>query len=534
VIGTRTPRYIWLAVGIAVALVAESVAPAGARAPSFAATAGCQEHQAFVDGDEAAVAARLPKRYTPVRDPLSGRPLLFVRALRCRGVTLDGRTAPATMASFGVVVQSPDGKGCASSAPVLGTVKGDVPPACNWYTLFWLADDRRVVDWLRDGTPGFPAVYVPQLVFRLGAFDATRGGAPFHFRAPAPAPSPFTIDELARERPGEIPVRGGYWVDTPQGTVKLAFSTYDLTSGDATGVVHPAHGSQMAGLFGADQRSYVAGYSLVAAERWAHAAYRKQLLWSSERTDSFAGSCSLQGTDTFSPPATNTRQPLDVRYDASGTCSGTLDGRRISNAPVKLRQTGRSDGSCPYARTNAPGQGSIGFADGTTIRYTFDFTSLLTEVDLTMYGERSGSASAPATFLTSRAQPDVALKCAGEGAAKVPMDMKISTDSPLVSKRRAGPRRRRSASCRRPSGARLRLSVRPRHVRAGRRTAFRFRASCKGHPVRGATVRFAHHRRRTRRRGGATIVARLKHGGRYLARVSRRHLRPGRVVVKAR
>src|SRR2546430_1766653 len=158
-------RAAWLPTGLAAALVGGGVASAGAGSSSnrslrhsFIVTAGCQEHQAFVDGDEGAVAARLPKRYTPVRDPQNGRPLLFVRALRCSKVTIDGRTAPATMASFGIVIESPDGRGCASGAPGVGTVKGDAPPACNWYTLFWLANDRRVIRWLRDGTPGFRAV----------------------------------------------------------------------------------------------------------------------------------------------------------------------------------------------------------------------------------------------------------------------------------------------------------------------------------------------------------------------------------------
>ncbi|MFL5867820.1 MAG: hypothetical protein ACJ766_12055 [Thermoleophilaceae bacterium] len=424
---------------LAGALLPAPAAGAAVRPAATLATRDCQEHQAFVDGDAAAVAARLPRGYTPVRDASSRRPLLFVRALRCRAVTADGRTAPATMASFGVVVESPDGQGCASAAPVVGSVKGDVPPACNWYTLFWLADNRQMVDWLRAGTPGFPARYVPGLDFRLGGFDPARGGTPLHFRAPAPAPSPFTIDEVGRERPGELSVRGGYWVDTPEGTVKVAISTDDLTSGDATGVVRPARGSRMAALFGADERHYVPGYSAIAAERWGHLTYRKQLVGpaeSHERLDSFAGSCSLEGTDTFDPPATDSVQPLTVRYDASGTCSGTLDGRSVSNAPVRLNSAARADGSCPYARTRTPGRGSLTFADGTAIHYTFDFTSVATEVDFMMYGERSGSARAHATFLTTRTSPDVVLQCARAGAAKVSMDMTLRTESPLVSARR--------------------------------------------------------------------------------------------------
>ncbi|MFN2616091.1 MAG: hypothetical protein ABR581_03080 [Thermoleophilaceae bacterium] len=157
-----------------------------------------------------------------------------------------------------------------------------------------------------------------------------------------------------------------------------------------------------------------------------------------ERLDSFAGSCSVQGTTHFSPPATNTLQRLTTVYDASGTCSGTLDGRQVSDAPVQMHNVGDADGSCPYAHTIAPGQGSITFADGTTIRYSFEFTSVATEVYLTMKGERSGSATAHASFLTQRTPPDVTVKCGGEGVSEVPMDLSLITDSPLVSRHGPG------------------------------------------------------------------------------------------------
>src|SRR3954471_11072209 len=105
-------------VGLLVSLaVLIAAAPAGAQAPPVAAT-GCEEHQAWVDGDAAAVAARLPARYTPVMD--GGRPLLFVRAQRCD--SLDGRRT--TIADWGVVVETPDGGGCASGVPGAGSAKG--------------------------------------------------------------------------------------------------------------------------------------------------------------------------------------------------------------------------------------------------------------------------------------------------------------------------------------------------------------------------------------------------------------------------
>ena len=159
------------------------------------------------------------------------------------------------------------------------------------------------------------------------------------------------------------------------------------------------------------------------------------------KVESFAGSCSVQGTDTFTPPATNALQPLAVDYSASGTCSGTIDSRNVSDAPVRLHQSAQGvNGSCPYAQTTEPGTGSITFKGGRTIAYAFEFTSLGTEVYVTMQGQRSGSATAHATFLTPRTTPDVVMECAGEARPEVPMDMSLITNSSLVSGHSRGAR----------------------------------------------------------------------------------------------
>jgi hypothetical protein len=337
-----------------------------------------------------------------------------------------------TMASFGVLIESPDGRGCASGVPVVGTAKGDMPPACNWYTLLWLANDRKVVDWLRTGASGFPAVYAPSLVFTLGDFDPARGGAPFHLEAPSSTPSPFTVDAIGRERPGQLSIRGGYWADTDAGTVKIAFSTENLTSGDATGVVTAAPHSELAMLQGSTQRSYVPGFSAFAAERWTSAVYHKQVITAVGTSSAFSGSCSVQGTVLFRPPATNTDSALHYDYDANGTCDGTLDGHPISGAPVTLKQAGSSYGSCIAAQTTTPGTGSIVFSTGEVVPYTVDFTSHGSEVDFTFYGTRSGTAPGHGTFLTQRTPPDVATRCAADGLAQIPMDTTLNTTTPMA------------------------------------------------------------------------------------------------------
>jgi hypothetical protein len=147
----------------------------------------------------------------------------------------------------------------------------------------------------------------------------------------------------------------------------------------------------------------------------------------------FAGSCSLQGTSTQDPPLTNTQQRVSFSADFTGTCSGTLDGRNVSNAPVTAHNSGQADASCLQAHTIEPGQGAIRFADGTTIRYTFEFTFVFTEGDVTFHGRRSGLAHGHLSFLTDRTPPDTASKCAGEGIAEAPLDATLTTDSPLVS-----------------------------------------------------------------------------------------------------
>src|SRR3954470_24455746 len=158
------------------------------------------------------------------------------------------------------------------------------------------------------------------------------------------------------------------------------------------------------------------------------------------KVESFAGSCSVQGTVAFDPPVTNTQQALTVTYVASGVCSGALNGRPVSNQSVRFHHSGQSEGSCLGARTTAPGQGTITFADRTVIPYTFEFQATGTEVDFALSGQRSGTATAHGSFLTTRTPPDAVLNCGGAGNAELPMGLTLRTDSPLVSERTGGSR----------------------------------------------------------------------------------------------
>jgi acyl-homoserine lactone acylase PvdQ len=156
---------------------------------------------------------------------------------------------------------------------------------------------------------------------------------------------------------------------------------------------------------------------------------------------SVSGTCSgIQGTARYGQPVTNAAR--DNTYDLSGTgvCDGTIDGSPVSGARVALHASGRFHGSCGSARSTAPGAGTLVWdrdtsdpGDDVTIAFTMEFTSVGTELDLILRGQRSGSARGRASFLTARAPPDVAIRCGGEGVTEIPFDASMSTDTPLVS-----------------------------------------------------------------------------------------------------
>jgi len=231
--------------------LAACAAPAHAAQPTSMPTANCDEHEAVVDGDAAAVAARLPAEFTPVTD-YDGSPLIVAHAIRCARVDLGDHSGPATFANIGVMIQSPDGVGCASGAPVVGAVKGDVPSSCNWYSLAWWSDDCHVAKWT-DGsrTP---------IAFSLG--EST-----FH----ADVPDTFAIDDGFHMYPGTISVRGAYWTTAE----RLGISSDTIDAGIATGTL-TAESPEIEALLGAPQRSFVLGYNSVAAVHWDALTYERR------------------------------------------------------------------------------------------------------------------------------------------------------------------------------------------------------------------------------------------------------------------
>lgn len=269
-------RLAWLAAAVGFASVASAIPPglAGTSSSDRAILEQCRERFVVVAGEEDPT---LPQGYEPVRDA-SGGPLLFVSTLRCERYTVNGITRPTTIALFTAIIESPDGGGCASRWPLVGDVKGDALPYCNSHVLFAAYDNPAVVDWLRAGTPDLPVHYVEGLVYEQEDLDPASLGAPFHFEAPPPTPSPFEMDAIVRERPVEGPITQTFWATSAAGTVRLRFESDDLAFGEADGTLRAAPGSEMARMFGTETPAPSPGFSAFAGIHWRYGELSKEVL----------------------------------------------------------------------------------------------------------------------------------------------------------------------------------------------------------------------------------------------------------------
>ncbi len=153
----------------------------------------------------------------------------------------------------------------------------------------------------------------------------------------------------------------------------------------------------------------------------------------SHKQTTFEGLCSLEGTVTFDPGATFVpQQILTVDSHLQGTCNGILDGESVSDAPVSMHNAVQSSGSCLHAETLSPGPGTLTFADGRTIYYTFEFNWVGTDGVMRYYGQQSGLAVAHGTFRNPGVSGEGS-KCASTGVTETGIVVTLATESPLVS-----------------------------------------------------------------------------------------------------
>ena len=238
------------------------------------------------------------------------------------------------------------------------------------------------------------------------------------------------------------------------------------------------------------------------------------------RTHSFEGSCAIVGYAELKDRMTPVPTQSWFWYRGEGRCMGTLDGEVLPERGLPVRMT--SEG--PRAVHSC----AVGYDPGSTWRITFDLprperdltihgygdiVDVLRSQNSVFHGQRDGTAVAVNTI---QGHAETLQQCFSEGVTAGSVGIQVDTLTPLVSDDRF---ERPASAETHPTSQRPRLSVRPRRLRAGRRTRLRFHATVlrggRRSPLRGATIRFAGRRARTDRRGRASLVVRPRRTGRH-------------------
>lgn len=142
---------------------------------------------------------------------------------------------------------------------------------------------------------------------------------------------------------------------------------------------------------------------------------------------SFSGSCQIQG-DILYPgaPLKTAPQRLAIIIRAQGSCTGSLNGKTLTNAPILLR-TERRDVtfSCSPGGMLANIPGRIVFREGgQKIAFRLSLVSAALASSLRLDGARSGGASGTVEAMPP---PDAAVRCMNQGLRDVQFSAQFST-----------------------------------------------------------------------------------------------------------
>jgi hypothetical protein len=183
-----------------------------------------------------------------------GAAILVVRIFACDSVKVPGsRPTPTLGAQFGVTLESPDGTGRAFGSDA----------CCNWYTFFWVTNNRPFAKWLKNGT-GLRGVvrYVKHLAYRHQPILGS-GTAAIYFTASRPTPSPFELQATVVTPdpwPG-IEISPNWWAETQKGSIRIANHVPAFRGYPANGEIRTRPGTRMAALFDAERRLFGSPFS---------------------------------------------------------------------------------------------------------------------------------------------------------------------------------------------------------------------------------------------------------------------------------
>ncbi|MFL5884448.1 MAG: hypothetical protein ACJ77M_05210 [Thermoleophilaceae bacterium] len=160
------------------------------------------------------------------------------------------------------------------------------------------------------------------------------------------------------------------------------------------------------------------------------------------REHSFEGGCAIHGITKLGQPLQNTTDLVPNTYslyDATGTCTGTLDGKAVLNAPITAVGHGPCVGNCLLSKTTDPGQATFTFVNGpgrgddVPIDVRINFVVVLTETQFDIEGAKSGTATGHGTFLTGSDLGALLSGCDAGTLQVAPFDLWLATATPLTS-----------------------------------------------------------------------------------------------------
>jgi hypothetical protein len=148
------------------------------------------------------------------------------------------------------------------------------------------------------------------------------------------------------------------------------------------------------------------------------------------------GTCRLSGQFKFDEPLGNELRRTGFRDRASGTCTGTLNGVPVDDAPVVLRATGSGTVSCLAGHTTSSGwatftRGTEGDVDDVRIRFWTEATGGLTQFAARFGGAVSGEGVAYVNFLPYADESALAA-CQAGTLKSARYDLVTRTVTPMV------------------------------------------------------------------------------------------------------
>lgn len=140
---------------------------------------------------------------------------------------------------------------------------------------------------------------------------------------------------------------------------------------------------------------------------------------SASAANTVSGACTLSGNASFSSPLKTQPGPNGYSFTGSGTCSGTLNGTPITNAPASASASGSGTLGCS-ASASTSGTGTL-TVNGTTIGFQLSLVGSGTEVTFALTGNSGGAGAGHASFALDAQQ--ALTQCAGAGVTSLPFSV---------------------------------------------------------------------------------------------------------------